>query len=75
MGDECMFVPDGDAFQPTEWAVGPWSKDLLQGSAFGGLMVRALESGAPRPAWCWRACRSISGGPSRARPLLFERRA
>jgi acyl-CoA thioesterase len=36
-------VPEGEAFQPTEWAVGPWSKDLLQGSAFGGLMARALE--------------------------------
>jgi len=43
MADQCMFVPDGGGFQPTEWAVGPWSKDLLQGSAFGGLMVRALE--------------------------------
>jgi hypothetical protein len=41
-----MFIPDGDAFDPTEWAVGPWSQDLLQGSAFGGLMVRALERSA-----------------------------
>jgi acyl-CoA thioesterase len=48
MAGECLFTPDGDAFQPTEWAVGPWSRDLLQGSAFGGLMVRALElSAAP----------------------------
>ncbi len=46
MADQCMFVPNGDSFQPTEWAVGPWSKDLLQGSAFGGLMVRALEKAA-----------------------------
>ena len=46
MTDQCMFVPDGDSFTPTEWAVGPWSKDLLQGSAFGGLMVRALEQSA-----------------------------
>jgi acyl-CoA thioesterase len=46
MNDECMFVPVDDAFQPSEWAVGPWSKDLLQGSAFGGLMVRALERSA-----------------------------
>ena len=38
-----MFVPDGDSFTPTEWAVGPWSKDLLQASAFGGLLARALE--------------------------------
>jgi Thioesterase-like superfamily len=46
MAGPCMFVPDGGSFQPTEWAVGPWSKDLLQGSAFGGLMVRALEKSA-----------------------------
>lgn len=47
MADQSMFVRDGEAFQPTDWAVGPWSKDLLQGSAFGGLMVRALERHAP----------------------------
>ena len=46
MADECMFVPEGDSFQPTEWAVGPWSKDLLQGSAYGGILVRALERSA-----------------------------
>jgi acyl-CoA thioesterase len=43
MADTSMFVPEGDEFQPTEWAVGPWSGDLLQGSAYGGLLVRALE--------------------------------
>lgn len=46
MADECVFVPDGAAFEPTEWAVGPWSKDLLQGSAFGALLVRALDQAA-----------------------------
>jgi hypothetical protein len=43
MADEVMFVPDGDGFQPTEWSVGPWSAEALQGSACGGLLVRALE--------------------------------
>ncbi|HEV8675204.1 MAG TPA: acyl-CoA thioesterase domain-containing protein [Methylomirabilota bacterium] len=43
MGAAGMFVADGGGFQPTEWAVGPWSADLLQGSAFGGVLVRALE--------------------------------
>ena len=38
-----MFIADGKSFQPTEWAVGPWSPDLLQGSAYGALLVRALE--------------------------------
>ena len=46
MADQCMFVPDGDSFTPTEWAVGPWSKDLLQASAFGGLLARALKTNA-----------------------------
>jgi hypothetical protein len=43
MADEAMFLAEGDGFQPTEWAVGPWSADALQGSATGGLLVRALE--------------------------------
>lgn len=43
MADECMFVADGADLQPTEWAVGPWSADALQASAYGGLLVRALE--------------------------------
>jgi hypothetical protein len=49
MADECCFVTNGADLQPTEWAVGPWSADTLQGSAYGGLLVRALEreGGAP----------------------------
>jgi hypothetical protein len=47
MADTAMFIAEGDGFQPTEWAVGPWSADLLQGSAYGGLLVRALELAAP----------------------------
>ena len=43
MADEAMFVVAGDAMQPTEWAVGPWSPDALQASAYGGLLVRLLE--------------------------------
>ena len=49
MADEALFVPEGDALIPTEWAVGPWSPDTLQASAYGGLLVRALER-APVPA-------------------------
>ena len=48
MADDALFVPDGDALVPTEWAVGPWSPDTLQASAYGGLLVRALER-APVP--------------------------
>jgi hypothetical protein len=49
MAGECMFIADGDGFLPTEWAVGPWSPDTLQGSAYGGLLGRVLErsGGAP----------------------------
>src|SRR5215813_7050573 len=43
MAEESMFVAKGSSFQPTEFAVGPWSPDLLQGSAYGGLLIRALE--------------------------------
>jgi len=43
MTGECSFIAEGDGFQPTEWAVGPWSAETLQGSAYGGLLVRALE--------------------------------
>ena len=48
MADEVLFVPDGEILVPTEWAVGPWSADTLQASAYGGLLVRALER-APSP--------------------------
>jgi hypothetical protein len=40
---EALFEPDGARFRPTEWAVGPWTPDTLQGSASGGLLARALE--------------------------------
>jgi len=43
MKEEAMFVADGELFRPTQWAVGPWSADALQGSAYGGLLVRILE--------------------------------
>jgi len=49
MTSECQFVPEGEDLLPTEWAVGPWSADLLQGSAYGGLLVRALERGGAPP--------------------------
>jgi hypothetical protein len=48
MADDALFIADGVALLPTEWAVGPWSPETLQGSAYGGLLVRALEH-APVP--------------------------
>ncbi len=47
MADQCLFIPERQAFQPTEWAVGPWSPDTLQASAYGALLTRLLEAGAP----------------------------
>src|SRR3954471_20391955 len=38
-----IFIPDGELFRATEHAGGPWSPDLLQGSATAGLMVREVE--------------------------------
>jgi hypothetical protein len=43
MSDEALFIAVGEEFEPTQWAVGPWSADALQGSAYGGLLARALE--------------------------------
>jgi Acyl-CoA thioesterase C-terminal domain/Acyl-CoA thioesterase N-terminal domain len=41
--DDCLFIAAGDELRPTGWAVGPWSPDTLQASAYAGLLVRALE--------------------------------
>jgi len=43
VADEALFITEDGALRPTQWAVGPWSPDALQGSAYGGLLVRALE--------------------------------
>jgi hypothetical protein len=38
-----IFIPEGQLFRATEQAGGPWSPDMLQGSATTGLMVREVE--------------------------------
>src|ERR1041385_7943559 len=38
-----IFIPEQTLFRATEQAGGPWSPDLLQGSATTGLMVREVE--------------------------------
>ena len=39
-----LFVTDGDAFVPTEFARGPWSPDSLHGGPPAALLVRAFEA-------------------------------
>jgi hypothetical protein len=38
-----IFMPEGDLFRATEQAGGPWSPEMLQGSATTALMVREVE--------------------------------
>jgi Thioesterase-like superfamily len=38
-----IFVPEGHLFRATEQAGGPWSPDMLQGSATTALMTREVE--------------------------------
>jgi hypothetical protein len=38
-----IFVPENDQFRATEHAGGPWSPDMLQGSATTALMTREVE--------------------------------
>lgn len=38
-----IFIPEGPLFRATEHAGGPWSPDMLQGSATAALMTREVE--------------------------------
>jgi acyl-CoA thioesterase len=40
---EAIFVPDGDAFVPTDLAGSPWGPGLLHGGPPAGLVARAVE--------------------------------
>jgi Thioesterase-like superfamily len=41
-----VYVPEGDAFVPTELARGPWDPDAQHGGAPAALLARAIESEA-----------------------------
>jgi hypothetical protein len=45
--EEAVFIPDGDVFNPTEHASGPWDPRALHGGAPGALMARAIEAVEP----------------------------
>jgi acyl-coenzyme A thioesterase PaaI-like protein len=49
LSQQSLFVAEADGLEPTEWAVGPWSADTLQASAYGALLVRALERSDQAP--------------------------
>jgi acyl-CoA thioesterase len=44
---DALFIPDGDAFVPTELGAGPWDPNALHGGATSALMARAVESLEP----------------------------
>jgi hypothetical protein len=46
---DAVFVRDGDRYQATELARGPWSPEALHGGAPAALVVHALQSGALYP--------------------------
>jgi acyl-CoA thioesterase len=48
---EAVFQKDGERFVPTAAAGGPWSHETLHGGAACGLLARAIERGAPDPAF------------------------
>lgn len=49
-----IFIPEGNLFHATEQAGGPWSPDMLQGSATTALMVREVERLAQRSGFAVR---------------------
>ena len=49
-----IFMPEGDLFRATEHAGGPWSPDMLQGSATTGLMAREVEQLAVKSGFAVR---------------------
>lgn len=48
MSTRAFFVPDGDAFIPTDWARGPWGQ-TISGNYVGGLLGHVIERDAGDP--------------------------
>ncbi|MDG4667379.1 acyl-CoA thioesterase domain-containing protein [Mycobacterium sp. 236(2023)] len=48
MSTRSFFIPDGDAFIPTDWARGPWG-DTISGNYVGGLLGHVIERDASDP--------------------------
>ena len=71
MTPESLFVAEADGLEPTEWAVGPWSPDTLQ-----GILLHAETAVGDRGTGVARGTLSDLDGPFGAceQTLLFERR-
>ena len=66
MSVDAVFVQDGDRFQATELALGPWYPGALHGGAPAALLVHAVDGHAAGPTACgWRGSPTSSSGPSR----------
>lgn len=48
MSSRSIFVPDGDAFAPTDWARGPWGP-TISGNYVGGLLGHVIERDTADP--------------------------
>lgn len=48
MSTRTFFVPEGDAFAPTDWARGPWGR-TISGNYVGGLLGHVIERDAGDP--------------------------
>ncbi|MGE2728174.1 acyl-CoA thioesterase domain-containing protein [Mycolicibacterium vaccae] len=48
MDSTAFFIPDGDAFRPTDWARGPWGQ-TISGNYVGGLLGHVIERDAGDP--------------------------
>lgn len=48
MSSRAFFLPEGDAFRPTNWARGPWGQ-TISGNYVGGLLGHVIERDAGDP--------------------------
>ena len=62
---DSLFLAEGNDCQPTEWGVGPWSADTLQGSAVGDRGIGVARGTLSDLDGPFGAC---------AQTLLFEQR-
>jgi hypothetical protein len=67
-----IFIPEGTLFRATEHAGGPWSPDMLQGSATTALMVREVERLAVKSGFAVRRLTFDLWRPARLRAFGLQ---